>query len=205
MTKLVEAIMYLGAEITRDHTGIYIHHYLYTQGLLRKFDMAHCNPVSTPMCSSTKLREDTSTHKTDQKLYQSLIGALLYPSTMSRVDISFAVECLSQFLRTPQHTHLVAAKQILQYLNGTAKYGIHFPTKNEMVLVTYANADFDRCYDGGRPIFDTSHELDEAPIYWSSKQQPIMALSTTKAKYRVLTEAATHVVHLRPLIQKLQI
>ena len=47
------------------------------------------------------------------------------------------------------------------------------------------------------------HKVGNSLIDWSSKLQPTLLLSTTKAKYRVLTNASKDVIHLRRLLQEL--
>ena len=47
----------------------------------------------------------------------------MYPTKMRR-DICFVVNTLIQFMKDPRHVHLIAAKHILRYLNGTIDYGI---------------------------------------------------------------------------------
>jgi len=60
--------------------------------VLKKFDMAHANPLSTPMATTTALDADEDGEAVDQKEYRSMIGTLLY-LTATRPDIHFAV-CL---------------------------------------------------------------------------------------------------------------
>jgi hypothetical protein len=52
------------------------------------------------------------TFSVDSTEYKSIIGALQYLS-LTRPDISFAVNKLSQFMHKPTTTHLTAAKRLL--------------------------------------------------------------------------------------------
>ena len=47
--------------------------------------------------------------------------------------------------------------------------------------------------------------MEGAPIFWSSKLQPTMSLSSTEAEYRVLTDASKDVIYLRNLLQEIGI
>ena len=55
--------------------------------------------------------------------YQRLIGKLIY-LTITRPDISFTVQLLSQYMHQPHTPHMQAAKGLLKYLAGTTSQGI---------------------------------------------------------------------------------
>lgn len=50
--------------------------------------------------------------------YRRLIGKLLY-LTITRPDIYFIVNRLSQFVASPRNSHMQAATHVLQYIKGT--------------------------------------------------------------------------------------
>lgn len=181
MIELGEASLYLGAKIVRDDIRICLHQQSHIQTFLNRFDIAHCNSMNTLMCSSTKLQENTWTNEIDLKQFQSLIGALLYPATISRANISYAIGCLSRFLQRPQHTHLIAVKRVLRYLKGTANYGQYFPSNGYIQLVSYADADYGQCLDTRQSISGILHKLGDTIIEWSRKRQSTVALSRTEA------------------------
>jgi histone deacetylase 1/2 len=47
----------------------------------------------------------------DPKLYRSVVGALQY-ATITRPDIAFAVNKVSQFMHSPTSSHWIAVKRI---------------------------------------------------------------------------------------------
>ena len=53
------------------------------------------------------------------KYYQQIIGSLLYVQIGTRLDISFTVVCLVQYMSNPSSQHLRLAKYVLSYLKGT--------------------------------------------------------------------------------------
>ena len=58
--------------------------------MLKKFAMSDGKAISTPMGTNGNLDSDASDNMVDQKLYQSMIGSLLYV-TASRPNVIFSV------------------------------------------------------------------------------------------------------------------
>ncbi|XP_059446407.1 uncharacterized mitochondrial protein AtMg00240-like [Corylus avellana] len=63
----------------------------------------------------------------DFTLYRHLVGNLVY-LTVTRPDISYAVDQVSQFMAAPRSTHFSAVLRILRYLKGTLFDGSISPT-----------------------------------------------------------------------------
>jgi hypothetical protein len=66
--------------------------------------MLEAKPVSTPMASSTNLSAYEGEPFLDHTLFHNTIGALQYLS-ITRPDIAFAVNKLSQFMHKPTQPH----------------------------------------------------------------------------------------------------
>lgn len=74
-------------------------------------------------------------------LFREIIGSLQY-MTITRPDISFTVNFLSQFLSQLRVPHLVAVKRILRYAKGTLDHGLWFePQRQPIHLSAYLDAD----------------------------------------------------------------
>jgi hypothetical protein len=86
--------------------------------MIKRFGMEDCNPVTTPMQTSCKLRKDDDSKSTNQRKYRSMIGSLLYVTT-SRLDVMQAVGQVAQFQAAPKESHVLAMKRIFRYLKGT--------------------------------------------------------------------------------------
>jgi hypothetical protein len=91
----------------------------YTRDVLQRVGMYHCKPVKTPLATSTKVSISASTllDAEDSSKYRSIIGGLQY-LTLTRPDISFAVNRVCQFLHSPTDLHMAAVKRILRYIQG---------------------------------------------------------------------------------------
>ena len=96
MTDLGEVSLILGKKITRDRNKrtIRISQKDYTRSMLDRFKMKDCNAVRTPrMGAELSLDQPTDTllDEDGAKLYQSMVGSLLYLSRTTRWDISYGV------------------------------------------------------------------------------------------------------------------
>ena len=116
----------LGMSIKRDRANkiLTIDQKLYLEGVLKRFGMANCNPVSTPMENGKRFQALTNDDEgVDINEYQAVIGSLVYASIATRPDISAVVGVLSKFMVKPGTDHWSGVKRILRYLKGTLSYG----------------------------------------------------------------------------------
>ena len=85
--------------------------------------MENANHKRTPAPTHLKLSKDEKGVSVDQRLYRSMIGSLLYPTT-SRPDIAFIVGVCARYQADPKVSHANHMKRILKYVNGTSDYGM---------------------------------------------------------------------------------
>jgi hypothetical protein len=76
--------------------------------------MQNCKAVSTPLSTSERLLAHTGEKlgPIDSTNYRSLVKGLQY-LTLTRLNLSFSVNKVCQFLHAPTTLHLTAAKHIL--------------------------------------------------------------------------------------------
>ena len=155
---------FLGLEIEKIFDGIMVNQYKYILYLLFKFNMAEFKAAPFPFLSGIILEEGKSTPPMDCTIYHQLIGSLLYLNH-SRPDICYVVNNVSRYMQKPHDLHWKETKRILQYIQGTRSYGIHYAADSELELVGFI--DFDWAGDtidwnytsryvfmfGGGPIF----------------------------------------------------
>ena len=85
--------------------------------------MSESKVVKTPISTEADLKipDDVEQGGGDFP-FRQLIGALMYVAVGTRLDISYVVNMLSQFIIRHDHTHWTAAKRVLRYLKGTIDY-----------------------------------------------------------------------------------
>ncbi|GJY63559.1 ribonuclease H-like domain-containing protein [Tanacetum coccineum] len=103
--------------------------------------------VDTSLPENTTLNhtESEDDHLLDNiRSYQRRMGKLIY-LTNTRLDISYVVHCLSQFMHAPLVSHLDAALRVLRYLKGSLRSGIQINKNGYIKLRAFADSDWIRC------------------------------------------------------------
>ena len=91
-----ELSYFLGLQIKQLKNGTFVNQGKYIKGMLKKFGMNESKAISTPMGTNGNLDSDARDNMVDQKLYQSMIGSLLYVIA-SRPDVMFMYACIQDF------------------------------------------------------------------------------------------------------------
>ncbi|KAG6401083.1 hypothetical protein SASPL_137928 [Salvia splendens] len=110
-----------------------------------------CKPASTPMDSIKQLQMDAGPPLDDPTANRRLIGRLVY-LYITRPDITFAVNKLSQFLSKPCLDHSLAAERVLRYLKGTIGHGLFYSAQADISPSIFSEADWAGCPDTRRSI-----------------------------------------------------
>ena len=158
MTDLGEVSLILGMKITRDRSKRTLRISLtdYTRSILDRFNMKDCNPVSTPSTGaelSLDQPTDTSLDEHGVKLYQSMVGSLLYLSKTARWDISYAILQLTRATSKPSTAHLKKTKRVLRYLEGHQELNIVY-SSGYFKLQAFADVSFANDPDKRRSTSD---------------------------------------------------
>ena len=103
--------------------------------------MAKCRIAPFPFLSGINLEEGRSTPPLGCTIYRQLIGSLLY-LTHYRPDICYAMNAVSGYMQQPHDIHWKASKRILQYIQGTRTYDIHYVADSELELVGYTDSNW---------------------------------------------------------------
>ena len=207
MTDLGKLTYFLGMELLETPKGMILHQAKYATEILRKFEMLDCNSSVTPADTRAKIEEDTGSDAVDSTIFRQLIGSLRY-LCQTRPDISYAVGYVSRFMSKPLKCHLLAAKRILRYINGTIHYGVVFPySKDNGKLELSGFSDADWCGDkvDRRSTSGYLFKFQNAPVSWCSKKQSVIALSSCEAEYVAGSLAACQANWLQSLLSEMNI
>ncbi|KAM2241198.1 hypothetical protein ACFXTI_010508 [Malus domestica] len=192
---------FLGLEATRGADGLHLKQTKYVLDLLKRVDMLDAKPCATPAQSRSPLHSLDGVPLPNPTSYRSVVGALQY-LTITRPDITYAVNQVCQHMHQPTSVHWIAVKRILRYLKGTPKDGLQF-SRGGTDLVGFSDSDYagdpyTRRSTGGFCIY-----FGPNLISWSSKKQRTVARSSTESEYRQLAITATELVWIQQLLQEL--
>ncbi|KAJ4702907.1 Retrovirus-related Pol polyprotein from transposon TNT 1-94 [Melia azedarach] len=131
---------FLGIEVNRTKSKLVLSQSRYISELLNRVNMSGCKGTNTPLALGERLSKTEGFGFQDETLYRSVIGALQY-ATLTRPELAYAVNKLSQFMAKPLVPHWTACKRVLRYLKDTKDYGLEFTTSNNNDLVGFCDAD----------------------------------------------------------------
>ncbi len=172
----------------------------YIDELAERFNVTEAHPLTNlPVVNPQELENEPI----DETIpYRSIVGGLLYISSMTRPDISAAVSYLSRYLDKPSRKAWKQAKQVLNYLRNTKHRPLLLGELDQSSLVTYADANFapagDRKSQSGA-VF----QLAGSTVGWLSKKQKTVSTSTTEAEYIALSLATNETLWLQHLLEEM--
>lgn len=145
--------------------------------------------------------------------YRQAIGMLNYLAGSTRPDISMAVHQCARFCNDPKISHERTVRRIARYLLGTKDKGLRFIVQPKKGIECYVNADFAGGWNSSEP-HNPNNVLSRivfvikftgCPVYWLSKLQTEIALSTTEAEYIALSQTMRDVIPLMTLLAELSV
>ncbi|CAL5421106.1 unnamed protein product [Camellia sinensis] len=148
------------------------------------------------------LNKDYGGNKVDDTLYKQMVGSLMY-LTATRPDIMHAVSVISRYMECPTKTHLLAAKRIFRYLQGTKEFGLFYKNGEKLGLFGFTDSDYAGDSDDRKSTSGYVFMMGTGAISWSSKKQPIVTLSSTEAEFVAATACAYQAIWLKKIIKEL--
>ncbi|KAL0409675.1 UNVERIFIED_CONTAM: Retrovirus-related Pol polyprotein from transposon RE1 [Sesamum radiatum] len=158
-----DARYFLGLEIARSSTGIYVAQTKYVLDIVSDAGLSRAKSASTPLPLGLKLTADC--------------GALLVnPDSYRRSLVNILIDLVMSIGK--------AALHIVRYLKGSPTLGLFFPSNSNFELTAYCDADWASCPDSRRSLTGFCIFIGGALVSWKTKKQSTVSRSTAEAEYR---------------------
>ncbi|XP_065859821.1 uncharacterized mitochondrial protein AtMg00810-like [Euphorbia lathyris] len=193
---------FLGISVTHSPWSLFLSQRKYASEIIDKAGLSSCNSATTPVDTKQKLSISSGSAYHDPTEYRRLAGALQY-LTLTRPDISYAVQQVCLFMHNPKTTHMAALKRILRYVKGTIEFGLTLLASPLSQLVSYTDADWAGCPDTHRSTSGYCVFLGDNLVSWSAKRQPTLSRSSAEAEYRGVANVVSETCWIRNLLLEL--
>ena len=107
-------------------------------------------------------------------------------------------------MQVPRKPHLDAARRVLHYAKSMLNFGLFYAYGVDVKVFGYTDADWAGLSYDKRSTSGYIFSFGSGAASWSSKKQPTVALSSTKAEYGGAVMAACEIAWLRKLLQDLR-
>ncbi|XP_019261000.1 PREDICTED: uncharacterized protein LOC109238958 [Nicotiana attenuata] len=122
---------------------------------------------------------------------------------MTRPNIAFVVQVLSQHMHAPKKSHTEAVVRVVKYVKGTVGLGLFMPAKGNKELVAYCDSDWGSCVETRKSITGYVVKFGEALIPWKSKKQSTVSRSFAESEFKSMAATVVEVTWLVGLFGEL--
>jgi hypothetical protein len=132
---------FLGIEVARSKKCIFLSQRKYALEVLEDTGFLNAKPNTFPIEQNLALSKHDGDLIADSSSYRRLVGKLIY-LTITKPDLAYAVQVLSQFMDKPRTSHLDAAHRVLWYIKQSSGQGILLLATSNIQLHTFCDADW---------------------------------------------------------------
>ena len=76
----------------------------YVDDVLKRFGMDECKALTSPVDVSSRLISSNTATKGEAP-FSKVVGSLMHQTTATRLDVAYAVSCVSRFMENPPEKH----------------------------------------------------------------------------------------------------
>ncbi|XP_019229179.1 PREDICTED: uncharacterized protein LOC109210250 [Nicotiana attenuata] len=191
-----------------------MHQRKYTLELISELGLGAPKPAATHIEANIKLttkeydEHTSSSNATDDEVLtdisQRLLGKLLY-LTVTRPDIAYSVQTLSQFMQNLKRSHLEVAQRVVRYVKNQTGQGIPLSSKQRNTITTYCGADWATCPITKKSVTGFFIKYGDSLISWKSKKQSTISKNSAESEYRSIASTVAELVWILGLFKDIGI
>ena len=200
---------YLGMKLVRDRVRrtITISQPGYLEDLREEYGITSTQCPMTPMVDKMREPESESNPALDKagiQLYQSKVGAILWPAMGSRPEVQFATNTHARYTKSPLRGDMDTLDRVLDYLVNTPELGLVLGGHGGVILYATVDASYGTHADRKSHTGCTLHIGKGSGAFMArSKKQTVTADSSTVAEFIATHLAAKEIMWARTLLEEM--
>ncbi|XP_019166894.1 PREDICTED: uncharacterized protein LOC109162665 [Ipomoea nil] len=175
---------FLSIETVPVRDGLLLSQQRYMKDILKRASMIDYKSLPTPV-SLSQVYESSKVPYADSTQYRSLAGAPQY-LTMTRPDMSYAVNRLCQYMHAATTLHWSMLKRVLRYLKGTLHFGLCVCKSSSAEILALSDSDWAGYLKDRKSTSDFAVFLRQNLVSWVCRNRHTVARSSTEAEYKAL-------------------
>ena len=209
-----EPVTFCGVEIVQTGRGYRLSQTAYLRELLQRFQVTTTSLVPITKWVEPEIKGEPELWEVREA--QAITGALLWISTRSRPDISFAVSKMGQLATKVPKVTIELGYQVLAYLQSTVSLSVEFLYDTGAYFSDHGNLNLPRTDSTIEIYSDASHSPGGerstqcvfilwrgSPIVWESCRQSFTTLSSAESELVGMVHSIQLAESLQPLIDEL--
>ncbi|XP_039023546.1 uncharacterized mitochondrial protein AtMg00810-like [Hibiscus syriacus] len=180
MKDLGELKYFLGIEVLKSKEGILLNQRKYALQLIKDTGLEEAKSTTTLLEQILKLTtldydkivqqdNEDEYNLVEKSAYQRLIGRLIY-LTYTRLDITYAVNFLSEFMQQPKRSHIEAALRVVKYVKKEPGQGILLKSSSSCQISAYCDLDWGSCPMTRKSVTSFCIKIGDSLVSWKSNK-----------------------------------
>jgi len=209
MKDLGELKWFLGIQIIRDRLNrkLWLCQSAYIEKIAARFHLQGIGRTRAdiPMKTNNLVKYEGEASANSVEFYQSKVGSVQYPATITRADVARTTTKLAEFLLNPGPVHHEAADQCIRYLHNTKNLAICYSGSADDALICMSDASFADHVSDRKSSQGYVMKLFGGLILWKAGKQNTVTTSSTEAELLALTNCAKELIALDRLLTQIQL
>ncbi|WMV38165.1 hypothetical protein MTR67_031550 [Solanum verrucosum] len=122
---------------------------------------------------------------------------------MTKPDITYTVQVLSQFMHKPKESHMLVAIRVIRYIKNAPGLGLFMSSTTSHQLFSYCDSDWVACPQSRKSVTGYMIKFGSSLISWKSKKQETISRSSTEAEFRSMASTVAELSWLTGMFKEL--